>query len=134
MTCWEVLDLPPDADSRTIKRTYAALLKKTRPDADPEGFQRLREAYEAAMSGQESALDDAFAATAVEMAAPEPVDATLPQRYQQALAQGNGPAFEVALLERCISDDTVSDEERRWAFDTFHWLSAWSCLRNGWMP
>lgn len=128
MTCWDVLDLPPDADSRTIKRTYAALLKKTRPDDNPEGFQRLREAYEAALNGQESVMDDASAAVAVEMAAPEPVDGTLPQRYQQALAQGNGLAFEVALLERCISDDTVSDEELRWAFDTFHWLSAWQRL------
>lgn len=49
MDCWTVLQLADDADERTIKRTYARLLKSCRPDDDPEGFQRLREAYEAAL-------------------------------------------------------------------------------------
>lgn len=50
MDCWSVLELPEDADARTIKRSYARLLKTFRPDEDPEGFQRLREAYEEALS------------------------------------------------------------------------------------
>ncbi|MHC8388428.1 J domain-containing protein [Pseudomonas sp. MDT2-39-1] len=49
MDCWSVLELPEDADARTIKRSYARLLKIFRPDEDPEGFQRLREAYEQAL-------------------------------------------------------------------------------------
>ncbi|MHC8396884.1 J domain-containing protein [Pseudomonas sp. LB3P93] len=49
MDCWSVLELPEDADARTIKRSYARLLKTFRPDEDPEGFQRLREAYEQAL-------------------------------------------------------------------------------------
>ncbi len=49
MDCWTVLQLADDADERTIKRTYARLLKSCRPDDDPEGFQRLREAYEEAL-------------------------------------------------------------------------------------
>ncbi|NMZ81764.1 J domain-containing protein [Pseudomonas mandelii] len=49
MDCWSVLELPEDADARTIKRSYARLLKTFRPDEDPEGFQRLREAYEEAL-------------------------------------------------------------------------------------
>ncbi len=49
MDCWSVLQLPEDADARTIKRSYARLLKTFRPDEDPEGFQRLREAYEHAL-------------------------------------------------------------------------------------
>lgn len=49
MTCWTVLGLPEDADKRSIKRQYAGLLKQYRPDQDPEGFQRLREAYEQAL-------------------------------------------------------------------------------------
>lgn len=49
MDCWSVLELPEDADARTIKRSYARLLKTFRPDEDPEGFQRLREAYERAL-------------------------------------------------------------------------------------
>lgn len=50
MDCWSVLELPDDADARTIKRSYARLLKIFRPDEDPEGFQRLREAYEKALA------------------------------------------------------------------------------------
>jgi hypothetical protein len=53
MSCWTILGLPADADTRSIKRQYATLLKQTRPDEDPEGFQRLREAYEHALSIKE---------------------------------------------------------------------------------
>lgn len=49
MDCWTVLQLADDADERTIKRSYARQLKNCRPDDDPEGFQRLREAYEEAL-------------------------------------------------------------------------------------
>ncbi|MGE8413262.1 MAG: J domain-containing protein [Pseudomonas sp.] len=49
MDCWSVLELSSDADEREIKRSYARQLKNTRPDADAEGFQRLREAYERAL-------------------------------------------------------------------------------------
>lgn len=50
MDCWTVLQLPQDSDERSIKRTYARLLKSCRPDDDAEGFQRLREAYEEALA------------------------------------------------------------------------------------
>ncbi|MEN5091855.1 J domain-containing protein [Pseudomonas protegens] len=49
MDCWALLELPDDADERSIKRSYARQLKITRPDEDAEGFQRLREAYERAL-------------------------------------------------------------------------------------
>ena len=44
-----LLGLDADADERAIKRAYAAKLKTVRPDEDPEGFQRLNEAYRAAL-------------------------------------------------------------------------------------
>ena len=44
------LGLSPDADERAIKRAYATQLKTTRPDEDPEGFQQLNEAYQAALA------------------------------------------------------------------------------------
>lgn len=50
MDCWTVLQLDDDADERTIKRAYARLIKNCRPDEDAEGFQRVREAYEQALS------------------------------------------------------------------------------------
>lgn len=46
---YDHLDLSEDADARAIKRAYARLLKTVRPDEDPEGFQRLHEAYKAAL-------------------------------------------------------------------------------------
>lgn len=46
---FSVLGLDADADERAIKRAYAAKLKTVRPDEDPDGFQRLNEAYQAAL-------------------------------------------------------------------------------------
>jgi hypothetical protein len=48
---WKTLEL--DATSATpaeVKRCYARLLKNHRPDRDPEGFMRLRSAYETAQA------------------------------------------------------------------------------------
>lgn len=44
-----LLGLPADADERAVKRAYARLLKTTRPDEDPVGFQRLNQAYQRAL-------------------------------------------------------------------------------------
>ncbi|WP_313458614.1 hypothetical protein [Stenotrophomonas sp.] len=44
------LGLEEDADERAIKRAYARQLRSTRPDEDPAGFQRLHEAYQAALA------------------------------------------------------------------------------------
>ncbi len=63
------LQLAPDADETAIKRSYAKLLRQHRPDTDPEGFQQLHAAYQAALawararSDEDVADDDARAAT-----------------------------------------------------------------------
>ncbi len=53
MDCWHILGIAPTRDEAAIKRAYAQLLKKHRPDRDPDGFIRLREAYETALAGGE---------------------------------------------------------------------------------
>ncbi|CAN7270838.1 DnaJ domain-containing protein [Pseudoxanthomonas sp. LjRoot143] len=66
---YDLLEIDDDADERTIKRAYARLLKRHRPDEDPAGFQRLNEAYQAALSYQhdttvQQAHEDGLAGTA----------------------------------------------------------------------
>lgn len=128
MSCWNVLGLSPDADTRTIKRQYAALLKNTRPDEDPQGFQRLREAYEAALDWSQRACEEDDQDVTLE---PAPVAAhaeTLQAQYQRALAAGAGLGFEIGLLQHFVAADEIAVDDWQWAFDTFNWLSAWQRL------
>ena len=43
------LDAPPN-DRKTVKRAYSKMLKLTRPEDDPEGFMRLRDAHDQALN------------------------------------------------------------------------------------
>ncbi|GAA0915452.1 hypothetical protein GCM10009552_33170 [Rothia nasimurium] len=44
----QALGLPPYADVAAVRRAYAQALRRIDPSADPDGFARLREAYETA--------------------------------------------------------------------------------------
>jgi hypothetical protein len=47
---WQILILDRHtATEKDVKAAYARLLKQHRPESDPEGFRRVREAYEAAL-------------------------------------------------------------------------------------
>ncbi|MUG46196.1 J domain-containing protein [Paenibacillus woosongensis] len=49
MSIWEILGVEQTYDTSVIRRAYAKLLKIHHPEDDPEGYQRLREAYDRAM-------------------------------------------------------------------------------------
>jgi hypothetical protein len=50
MNAWALLGIAPTADAAAVRRAHARKLKLTRPDEDPEGFQRLVQARDAALS------------------------------------------------------------------------------------
>lgn len=49
MNIWNVLNMEPTTEIREVKRAYAKLLKQNHPEENPQGYQRLREAYSAAL-------------------------------------------------------------------------------------
>ena len=49
MSYWQVLGIEPTADLRVLKRAYAIQLKQHKPERDPEGYRRVRSAYDAAL-------------------------------------------------------------------------------------
>ena len=52
---WQQLGIEPTEDLREIKRAYARRLKQCQPEDDPDGFQRLRAAYETVLRELEGA-------------------------------------------------------------------------------
>ena len=46
---FQILGIAETKDGEPIRSSYLALLKDTNPEDDPEGFKRLREAYEEAL-------------------------------------------------------------------------------------
>ncbi|MEM9070753.1 MAG: J domain-containing protein [Myxococcota bacterium] len=43
---YEILGVEPGTDAKKARRAYLRLIKVHKPETDPEGFQRIREAYE----------------------------------------------------------------------------------------
>jgi hypothetical protein len=62
------LGVDPGADVETIRRAYLRLIKERKPESDPDGFKRAREAFEVARaSGEMEALVAASASTGIDV-------------------------------------------------------------------
>ena len=152
---WELLGLDAEAEPRSIKRRYAQLLKQTRPDEDPEAFQRLREAYEWALDWAQRfqdveaplAVDEPF--TSAPLSDAQQLNTPLTEIQQRqiahqawvvnlldgcasldtALAQareaGQEQAFELELLRRSQLPGEQADHIVRWAMEELDWLTPW---------
>jgi curved DNA-binding protein CbpA len=97
---YQVLGVAHDADARTVKAAYFALVRKFPPETHPEEFQKLREAYEVLSDPERreqlDAARDAYSDLGSEQAA-------LLRAANAAFAQGDTQGGE-ALLRRAITD------------------------------
>src|SRR5947208_14800480 len=57
---YKVLGISREASEAEIKRAYFTLVREHPPERDPEGFKRIRAAYEQLRSGGESADAELF--------------------------------------------------------------------------
>lgn len=61
MSIWGILEVEPTQEISIIKKAYAKKLKSHHPEDDPEGYQQLREAFDAAVKlarkGQQKVTD-----------------------------------------------------------------------------
>ncbi|USH04453.1 J domain-containing protein [Grimontia kaedaensis] len=60
MNMWEVLDLEQTTDESVIKKAYRVKLRQHHPEDDPEGFKRVREAYENILQWLKSGADESI--------------------------------------------------------------------------
>ncbi|ASL46788.1 DnaJ-like protein DjlA [Burkholderia sp. AD24] len=84
---WDVLGIDSNADERVVRRAYAKLLKRQRPDEDADAFQRLRYAYESALQMVSGKAFAAKPATASTMSTPSPEMQTVrePDAFESAV-------------------------------------------------
>jgi hypothetical protein len=95
---WDELGITPCADPKTIRRAYAARLKKLDPDRDPNGFARLRDAYEWAL--KRAGGDDGPPSSDKPAAFEDDADAVEDRPQAEAEPEGGAPASAHAAAER----------------------------------
>ena len=101
------LELTPTLDAVVVKRGYFAMLAKHPPHADPDGFGRVRAAYEALT--RPGGLAAAYAATGVDV---EAELALWRQRFGARIGAA-ADAFTAVERQRRAAEDFVDNLSRR---------------------
>lgn len=123
----EALDLvrvPPGTDAKEIRRAYLRRIRDFRPESDPEGFQRLRAAYE---------LAEALAGRGIQVV---PASASPGPAAGGAKPAGEEPGGEDFYREEPVWDDLGGDEpdDDEWEMEggvpLFHLGPAWEMLEE----
>ncbi|MEL6300679.1 MAG: J domain-containing protein [Pseudomonadota bacterium] len=109
--CWEVLGISSDSDERTIKRAYSGLLKKTRPEDDPAGFEQLHAAYKAARQhARWMREDDELESGEVHMSLPEMAVNEAEESHEVPHAELSEPSSLVAPITELTSTQRATIE------------------------
>lgn len=103
-----LLGIDDAAEGQTIRRAYLRRLREFRPERDPQGFQRLRAAYELLTSEARTAPDSMPATIAIELASgpPNQPDSPAAGAAEPMLAETSGgqsaadSAFAAAMQEQ----------------------------------
>lgn len=124
MNCWQILGIEATEDLRAIKRAYSRLLKTCRPDEDPVAFQRLSDAYEAALRMARGGT--ARGAGFVRVASPAPVRQRTGHEPARTETMQPEPAIRVDAQDSRHADEPPEpvDEVRELAGSIFATLDA----------
>jgi len=102
--CWKLLGVEPNADAKTVKLAYSKLLKKNRPEDDPERFQELHNAYKLALKSV-----SANASTSEKDPANRVTQYTNTESEEKSVNERSGDSS--AILDETTSLDNVKREE-----------------------
>ena len=124
MDCWSELEIERTGDIGLLRRAYARLLNQRNPEDDPEGFQRLRQAYDRALEWAEAAAKRTDSGALIDREdganprqdGPERLFASLLAPILDAVARGDEETA-LQLLDAAADDPRSVDFEWRTAFE-----------------
>lgn len=115
---FEEIGLSPGAPAGEIRRSYLRKLKTRKPEVDPEGFRRLREAYDL-LTENAGFLSMRGTAPPAEPAQeppppPRPLEPSPVVDIQRKLAQIDHPEERLAVLRRAVREHPREEPLRWW--------------------